>query len=61
MSTQTMNPVDLRKTGLEAIAKALGPLGMVRFLPQFETGRGGHTRERTQWLKARMLRASLKR
>ncbi len=51
MSTQTMNPVDLRKAGLEAIAKALGPLGMVRFLQQFETGRGDYTRERTQWLK----------
>ena len=51
MSTQTMNPVDLRKAGLEAIAKALGPLGMVRFLQQFETGRGDYTRERIQWLK----------
>ena len=51
MSTQTMSPVDLRKAGLEAIAKSLGPLGMVRFLQQFETGRGDYTGERSQWLK----------
>ncbi len=51
MSTQTMSPVVIRKAGLEAVAKKLGPLGMVRFLQQFETGLGDYTQERTQWLK----------
>ncbi|MBI4848521.1 MAG: hypothetical protein HY808_08125 [Nitrospirae bacterium] len=51
MSTQTMSPIVIRKAGLEAVAKKLGPLGMVRFLQQFETGLGDYTRERTQWLK----------
>ncbi len=51
MSTQTMNPVVIRKAGLEAVAKKLGPLGMVRFLQQFETGLGDYTKERIQWLK----------
>ncbi len=51
MSTQTMNPAVLRKTGLAAISKALGPLGLVRFLQQFETGSGDYTKERTQWLE----------
>lgn len=46
-----MSPVVIRKAGLEAVAKKLGPLGMVRFLQQFETGLGDYTRERTQWLK----------
>jgi len=46
MSTQTMSPVVLRKAGLEAVAKALGPLGLVRFLQQFETGSGNYTKER---------------
>ena len=50
MSTQTMSPVVLRKAGLEAVAKALGPLGLVRFLQQFETGAGDYTKER-EWLK----------
>jgi hypothetical protein len=51
MSTQTMSPAGIRKAGLEALAKKLGPLGMVRFLQQFETGRGDYTKERGQWLK----------
>jgi hypothetical protein len=46
-----MSPIVIRKAGLEAVAKKLGPLGMVRFLQQFETGLGDYTRERTQWLK----------
>ena len=29
MSTQTMSPVVLRKAGLEAVAKALGPSGLI--------------------------------
>jgi len=51
VSTQTMNPAVLRKTGLEAVAKAVGPLGLVRFLQQFETGAGDYTREREKCLK----------
>ncbi|MBI1811281.1 MAG: hypothetical protein HY035_01310 [Nitrospirae bacterium] len=51
MSTQTISPVVLRKVGLEAVAKALGPLGLVRFLQQFETGAGDYTKERERWLK----------
>lgn len=46
-----MSPADIRKAGLEAVAKKLGPLGMVRFLQQFETGRGDYPKERAQWLK----------
>ena len=45
-----MSPAGIRKAGLEAVAKKLGPLGMVRFLQQFETGRGDYTKERGQWL-----------
>ena len=48
MSTMTMSPAIIRKVGLEAVAKKLGPLGMVRFLQQFETGRGDYTKERDQ-------------
>ncbi|MCL4456073.1 MAG: hypothetical protein M1147_13245 [Nitrospirae bacterium] len=51
MITQTMSPVVLRKAGLEAVAKALGPLGLVRFLQQFETGAGDYTKERDRMLK----------
>lgn len=51
MSTQTMSPTVIRKAGLEAVAKKLGAIGMVRFLQQFEMGRGDYTMEREQWLK----------
>jgi len=51
MSTLTMSPAVIRKAGLEAVAKKLGPLGMVRFLQQFETGRGDYTKERDQLFK----------
>jgi hypothetical protein len=51
MTTLTMSPAVIRKVGLEAVAKRLGPLGMVRFLQQFESGRGDYTKERDQWLK----------
>ncbi len=29
----------------------MGPEGMIRFLQQFETGRGDYTKERHKWLK----------
>ena len=51
MNTQTMSPTVIRKAGIEAVAKKLGPIGMIRFLQQFETGRGNYTKERDQWLK----------
>jgi len=48
-----MSPAVIRKTGLEAVAKKLGPLGMIRFLQQFETGRGDYSKERDQWVNER--------
>ena len=51
MSTQTLSPSAIRKLGLEALANALGPVGMVRFLQQFESGLGDYTKERELWLK----------
>ncbi len=41
----------LRERGLEALAKALGPIGMARFLLQFEPGSGDYARDREGWLK----------
>lgn len=51
MSIQTLDPIAIRKIGLEALAKALGPVGMVRFLQQYEGGIGNYTKERQEWLK----------
>jgi hypothetical protein len=39
---------DIRRAGLEALARELGPVRMVRFLQQFETGSGDYTAERAE-------------
>ena len=46
-----MNPSLIRKLGIEALSKALGPVGMARFLQQYETGVGDYTKDRDLWLK----------
>ncbi len=52
MSTRSMSFSEIRAAGLDALARELGPVGMARFLQQFETGRGDYTRERESWLGA---------
>ena len=37
---------ELRRAGIDALAKALGPVGMARFLQQFDPGQGDYTAER---------------
>jgi hypothetical protein len=41
---------DIRRRGLEALRRELGPAGMIRFLQQFETGTGDYARERHAWV-----------
>ena len=50
MNTRKMTLEQIRQAGLEALARELGPVGMVRFLQQFETGRGDYSKERHNWL-----------
>jgi hypothetical protein len=50
MNSRTMTPEQIRLNGLEALARELGPVGMVRFLQQFETGRGNYSEDRHRWL-----------
>ena len=45
------NPVLLRKMGIEALSKALSPVGMAYFLRQYETGEGNYTEEKEELLK----------
>jgi hypothetical protein len=44
----------LRRTGIDALAKALGPVGMARFLQQFDPGQGDYTAERSRILVTRL-------
>ena len=50
MSEQTMTQEEIRARGLDALRRELGVAGMVRFLQQFETGKGDYTKERRAWL-----------
>jgi len=52
MTTQTaISPTQIRRIGLDVLGKSLGPVGMARFLQQFETGSGNYTKDRERWLK----------
>ena len=50
MITPTATLNEIRKIGLKALVKELGPVGLIRFLQQFETGQGNYTIERETWL-----------
>jgi len=45
------NPQKIRRLGLEALVKELGPVGMAYFIRQFEPGEGNYTAERAELLK----------
>ena len=50
MNIQTMTLQEIRRAGIRALARDLGPLGMVRFLQQFEIGLGDYSKERHELL-----------
>ncbi len=57
MNTETLTLDQIRIEGLKALDRQLGPDGMIRFLQQFETGRGDYTKERHVWLKETSVEA----
>ncbi len=50
MEIRKASPMQIRQLGIEALTQALGPVGMVRFLQQFDTGSGDYTRDRDELL-----------
>lgn len=48
--THAMSLEQIRLTGMHILFQHLGPIGMVRFLQQSETGWGDYTKERYDWL-----------
>lgn len=40
------NPSEIRTVGLQALKDALGPVGMARFIQQFDLGHGDYTKEK---------------
>jgi hypothetical protein len=51
MNVTTMSMEQIKTTGMHILFEHLGPIGMVRFLQQSETGWGDYTKERTEWLE----------
>lgn len=45
-----LSQAEIRRLGIEALTKALGPAGMVGFMQQFDMGSGDYTRDRDQIL-----------
>ena len=58
---QTMSLERIRIAGMEALARELGIVGMVRFLQQFETGHGDYSKDRHKWLDNQDMDTVLKR
>ena len=50
MTVATMTLEQIRVTGYRALLRELGPVNLVRFLQQFESGYGDYTQERHNWL-----------
>ena len=42
------NPTEIRMIGIQALRNALGPVGTVRFIQQYDMGYGDYTRERQE-------------
>ena len=40
------NPLEIRMAGMKALRDALGPVGMVRFIQQYDIGYGDFTKEK---------------
>ena len=57
---QTMSLERIRIAGMEALARELGIVGMVRFLQQFETGHGDYSKDRHEWLDNQNMDTVLK-
>jgi hypothetical protein len=55
MNQTVMTLEQIRVTGLKALSRELGPVGLVRFLQQYETGHGDYTAERHRWLGERTV------
>ncbi len=46
LSINLNNPQEIRIAGMQALKEALGPVGMVRFMQQYDLGYGDYTKER---------------
>lgn len=50
MNALKMTANQIHELGIEALLNRLGPVGTIRFLHQYETGKGDYSVDRQQWL-----------
>jgi len=50
MITDVTNLYQIRQMGIEVLNRELGPVAMVRFLQQYESGYGDYSKERHIWI-----------
>ncbi|MEE9295990.1 MAG: hypothetical protein V3W34_13640 [Phycisphaerae bacterium] len=51
MKPRTLIMPEIRREGLQALVDRLGPAGTLRFLQQYDPGRGDYTKDRHTWLQ----------
>jgi hypothetical protein len=61
MNVKSMSLKEVEEAGLAALARELGPVGLIRFLQLFETGTGDYTTERREWLDEQSVDQILER
>ena len=61
INVQSMSLKEVEEAGLAALARELGPVGLIRFLQLFETGAGNYTAERHEWLDEQSMEQILER
>jgi hypothetical protein len=45
-----MTPVELKRKGFQVLVENLGYADAIKFIRQFESGKGDYTQERDRWL-----------
>ena len=48
LNVNLSNPVEIRNVGIKALQEALGPVGMVKFMQQYDMGYGDYTKEKQE-------------
>ncbi|MFZ5902631.1 MAG: hypothetical protein ACOYZ8_03650 [Chloroflexota bacterium] len=56
MTTTYLTLSEIRTIGFDALLRELGPAGTIRFIQQYESGRGDYTRDRRRWLPKKSVR-----
>ena len=56
MNNDYMTLNEIRVIGFETLLRELGPAATIRFMQQYESGRGNYTRDRQKWLPKKSVK-----